>query len=79
VVTGVETFGKTMTRGEAGDNAALLRGVRREQVVAEALLERKVPAGQIVAAGRDIAKIHDLADRGVQLRALDYADSATLR
>ncbi|RBQ19294.1 elongation factor Tu [Spongiactinospora rosea] len=33
VVTGVETFGKTMEHGEAGDNAAvLLRGVRREQV-----------------------------------------------
>ncbi|MFE3448746.1 elongation factor Tu [Nonomuraea sp. NPDC059194] len=33
VVTGVETFGRTMDRGEAGDNAAvLLRGVRREQV-----------------------------------------------
>ncbi|MDF5757091.1 elongation factor Tu [Spongiactinospora sp. TRM90649] len=33
VVTGVETFGKTMERSEAGDNAAvLLRGVRREQV-----------------------------------------------
>jgi elongation factor Tu len=33
VVTGVETFGKTMERGQAGDNAALLlRGVRRHQV-----------------------------------------------
>ncbi len=33
VVTGVETFGKTMEAGQAGDNAALLlRGVRREQV-----------------------------------------------
>ncbi|GAA3145471.1 elongation factor Tu [Planomonospora alba] len=33
VVTGVETFGKTMERGEAGDNAALLlRGIRRDQV-----------------------------------------------
>ncbi|MFC4591706.1 elongation factor Tu [Sphaerisporangium corydalis] len=33
VVTGVETFGRTMERGEAGDNAALLlRGVRRDQV-----------------------------------------------
>ncbi|MEV4804720.1 elongation factor Tu [Nonomuraea sp. NPDC049421] len=33
VVTGVETFGKTMEQGEAGDNAAvLLRGIRREQV-----------------------------------------------
>jgi elongation factor Tu len=34
VVTGIE-FGKTMERGEAGDNAALLlRGIRRGQVVA---------------------------------------------
>jgi elongation factor Tu len=33
VVTDVETFGKTMERAEAGDNAALLlRGVRRHQV-----------------------------------------------
>src|SRR5215469_12706525 len=33
VVTGVETFGKPMERGEAGDNAALLlRGVRRHHV-----------------------------------------------
>ncbi|MDA0634499.1 elongation factor Tu [Nonomuraea sp. MCN248] len=33
VVTGVETFGRTMERGEAGDNAALLlRGVQRHQV-----------------------------------------------
>jgi elongation factor Tu len=32
VVTGVETFGKTMEHAEAGDNAALLlRGVRRQQ------------------------------------------------
>ena len=41
VVTGVQTFGKDMERGEAGDNAALLlRGVRREQVA----------RGQVVAA-----------------------------
>ena len=41
VVTGVETFGKTMERAVAGDNAALLlRGVRRH------LLRR----GQVVAA-----------------------------
>jgi elongation factor Tu len=33
VVTGLETFGKTLDRAEAGDNAAvLLRGVRREEV-----------------------------------------------
>jgi elongation factor Tu len=41
VVTGVETFGKTMERAVAGDNAALLlRGVRRHQV----------RRGQVVAA-----------------------------
>jgi elongation factor Tu len=33
VVTGLEMFGRTLTRAEAGDNAAvLLRGVRRNQV-----------------------------------------------
>jgi len=33
VATGLETFGKTLERAEAGDNAAvLLRGVRREEV-----------------------------------------------
>jgi len=33
VVTGVETFGKTMEHAEAGDNAALLlRGLRRQQI-----------------------------------------------
>jgi elongation factor Tu len=46
VVTGVETFGKTMERAEAGDNAALLlRGVRRH------LLRR----GQVVAAPGSLA------------------------
>ena len=41
VVTGVETFGKTMDRAVAGDNTALLlRGVRRHQV----------RRGQVVAA-----------------------------
>jgi elongation factor Tu len=46
VVTGVETFGKTMTFAEAGDNAALLlRGVRRHQV----------RRGQVVAAPGSLA------------------------
>jgi elongation factor Tu len=46
VVTGVETFGKPMERGEAGDNAALLlRGVRRGQV----------RRGQVVAAPGSVA------------------------
>ncbi len=41
VVTGMEMFGRTLTRAEAGDNAALLlRGVRRNQV----------RRGQVVAA-----------------------------
>jgi elongation factor Tu len=41
VVTGVETFGKTMEHAQAGDNAALLlRGLRRPQV----------RRGQVVAA-----------------------------
>jgi elongation factor Tu len=46
VVTGVETFGKTMEHAEAGDNAALLlRGVRRHQV----------RRGQVVAAPGSLA------------------------
>ncbi len=46
VVTGVETFGKTMERAEAGDNAALLlRGVRRHQV----------RRGQVVATPASLA------------------------
>jgi elongation factor Tu len=46
VVTGVETFGKTMTHAEAGDNAALLlRGVRRSQV----------RRGQVIAAPASLA------------------------
>jgi elongation factor Tu len=46
VVTGVETFGKPMSYGQAGDNAALLlRGVRREQV----------RRGQVVAAPGSVA------------------------
>ncbi len=46
VVTGVETFGKTMERAEAGDNTALLlRGVRRHQV----------RRGQVVAAPGSLA------------------------
>jgi elongation factor Tu len=46
VVTGVETFGKTMESGQAGDNAALLlRGVRRNQV----------RRGQVIAAAGSLA------------------------
>jgi NAD(P)H dehydrogenase (quinone) len=46
--------------------------------VVEALLERNVPAAQIVAAGRSIGKLADLEARGVQVRAMDYADAASV-
>jgi NAD(P)H dehydrogenase (quinone) len=49
------------------------------RLVVEALLSRNVPAGQIVAGGRDLRKIADLAERGVQLRRIDYDDAASLR
>ena len=43
--------------------------------VVEALLERNVPAGEIVAAGRSVEKLAGIAGRGVQVRAMDYADA----
>lgn len=46
--------------------------------VVEALLERNVPAAQIVAAGRSTGKLADFAARGVQLRAMDYTDAASV-
>jgi NAD(P)H dehydrogenase (quinone) len=49
------------------------------RLVVEALLDRDVPAKHIVAAGRDLTKIGDLADRGVQLAAIDYTDLESLR
>lgn len=49
------------------------------RLVVESLLERNVPAGQIVAAGRDADKLAALNELGVQTRTLDYADPASLR
>jgi NAD(P)H dehydrogenase (quinone) len=46
--------------------------------VVEALLERKVAAQDIVAAGRSVEKIADFAERGVQVRSMDYADAASV-
>ena len=46
--------------------------------VVEALLERNVPAGEIVAAGRSIEKIADLVGHGVQVRRMDYADATSV-
>jgi NAD(P)H dehydrogenase (quinone) len=48
------------------------------RLVVENLLERGVPAGDIVAAGRDATKIKDLGDLGVAVRAIDYDDPDTL-
>ncbi len=41
----------------------------------EALLRRGVPAADIIATGRDIARIKDLADRGITVRRADFADA----
>jgi NAD(P)H dehydrogenase (quinone) len=46
--------------------------------VVEALLERNVPAQEIVATGRSIEKLADFAARGVQVKAMDYADPASV-
>jgi len=46
--------------------------------VVEALLERNVPAETIIAAGRSIEKLADFADRGVQVRTMDYEDAASV-
>lgn len=48
------------------------------RLVVEALLDRTVPAGEIVAAGRDVAKLGDFAQRGVQVRAIDFDEPASL-
>jgi NAD(P)H dehydrogenase (quinone) len=42
--------------------------------VLTALLERNVPAGEIVATGRSIDKLADFATQGVQVKAMDYDD-----
>jgi len=44
-----------------------------------ALVRRGVPASQIVATGRDVSGIKDLADRGVVVRPADFADSDSLK
>mgnify|MGYP000105797718 CR=1 FL=1 len=49
------------------------------RLVVEALLDQDVPAGRIVAAGRDLATVADLAERGVQVRKVDYSDPESLR
>ncbi|MFI7545610.1 SDR family oxidoreductase [Actinoplanes sp. NPDC049599] len=45
----------------------------------ESLLARGVPADRIVAVGRSIEKIQDLADRGVDVRYASYDEPESLR
>jgi NAD(P)H dehydrogenase (quinone) len=45
----------------------------------ESLLSRGVPADQIVAIGRDQAKLDQLRELGVTIRRADYDDPASLR
>lgn len=47
-------------------------------LVVEALLDRGVPTGEIVAVVRDPGKVADLSARGVQVRRGDYTDPAGL-
>ena len=49
------------------------------RLVVEQLLADGVPAGDIIATGRATDKIKDLADRGVQVRAVEFGDAAAVR
>lgn len=49
------------------------------RLVVESLLERGVPAGEIIATGRSTEKLADLADRGVVVRRADYTDPVSLK
>jgi NAD(P)H dehydrogenase (quinone) len=48
------------------------------RLVVENLLDRGVAPGRIVAGGRNLAAIKDLADRGVDVRRIDYDDPGSL-
>jgi NAD(P)H dehydrogenase (quinone) len=48
------------------------------RLAVEALLQRGVPAADVVATGRRTETLADLADRGVVVRAADYDDEASL-
>ncbi|MFD5278708.1 SDR family oxidoreductase [Pseudarthrobacter sp. NPDC058362] len=46
--------------------------------VIEALLERSVPAVDIIAAGRATERLADFEARGVQVRSMDYSDAGSV-
>jgi NAD(P)H dehydrogenase (quinone) len=47
-------------------------------LIVESLLSRGVPADQLVAVGRNLDKVADLAERGVSVAAIDYENPASL-
>jgi len=49
------------------------------RLVVESLLQRGVAADQVVATGRSVEKLADLADRGVVVRRADYTDPGSLK
>ncbi|SCG52995.1 SDR family oxidoreductase [Micromonospora humi] len=49
------------------------------RLIVTALLDRGVPAGEIVAIGRDTDRLAELAGRGVVTRSADYDDPDSLR
>jgi NAD(P)H dehydrogenase (quinone) len=49
------------------------------RLVVEDLLDRGVVPDTIVATGRNVAKLGDLADRGVRVTAVDHGDPDSLR
>jgi NAD(P)H dehydrogenase (quinone) len=48
------------------------------RLIIEGLLREGVAPAQIVAGGRSVDKLADLADRGVRVVRIDYADAGTL-
>jgi NAD(P)H dehydrogenase (quinone) len=48
------------------------------RLTVEALLRRGVPAPDIIATGRDVSGIKDLAERGVVVRRADFTDPGSL-
>lgn len=48
------------------------------RLVVQELLARGVAPGEVVAGGRDLGRISDLAERGVRTVRLDYDDPASL-
>jgi len=46
--------------------------------VIEALLQRNVPAAEIVATGRSVEKLASFGARGVQVRRIDYTDPGSV-